>query len=377
MFALIFTAGVALLCGYFFWRFYVSFPGLGRKRWIVGAVLLALASGRFVARGSRWLGLEDVGEMAWMTTAVMLVLLFWFLSLGLLVHLWNGLAWLVGCAVKKVRRWQLRPRPAFILSMILIACATVWGWFEAQWIGVRHVTIEVVELPAGRTHLRVALVSDLHVGSPRSRQRLDEAIRLLVELEPDLLVSTGDMVDARFEKVGHMAELFKQVDPPLGKFAILGNHDFYAGLSDTMAFHKAAGFVVLRQESAVPVPGVRLVGVDDPAARRRGHPGKVDEMPVLKKTPSGDLVILLKHRPVIDPDALPFIDVQLSGHIHGGQVYPFSFFTWAAYGFRPGRHVLTDRATLYVTPGTGTWGPPLRVGNPPEVTLIQLRRKQP
>ncbi|MFP4052492.1 MAG: metallophosphoesterase [Phycisphaerae bacterium] len=376
MFSLILTAGVALMSAYFFWRFRAAFPRLGRGHLAVVGVLLVLATARLWGRAVGRLGLETLGEAAGIVLMIWMVLLFWFLWAGLALQAWNVLVKVGSKRLPALQAVRLGPRRQFAVAAVLIAGASTWGWFEARHVSTSHLTVEVDSLPDGRRSLRIAQISDVHVGSFQSRQRLRAAIRLLRDLEPDLIVCTGDLVDGRIEKVGPLAEELGTVDAPLGKYAVLGNHEFYAGLEDSMAFLRTAGFRVLRQERVSPLPGLQIAGVDDPAARRRGLQPRLNEQAVLPPQGDPNVVVLLKHRPDVDAGSRGRFDLQLSGHTHGGQVFPFGLLTKLAHEYCTGRHDLPGGSTLYVSRGTGTWGPPLRVGSPPEVTLIELRAKR-
>ena len=130
-----------------------------------------------------------------------------------------------------------------------------------------------------------------------------------------------------------------------------------------------AGFTVLRGES-VEAGGLVLAGVDDPSVVMSGQHAGLDTGRALASSTLHDFVILLKHQPVVD-DATPF-DLQLSGHIHGGQIFPFVYLTWLSYRIHTGLTELADGRRLYVSRGTGTWGPPIRLFAPPEITLITI-----
>ena len=150
---------------------------------------------------------------------------------------------------------------------------------------------------------------------------------------------------------------------------MIGNHEVYAGLESSLHFLRSAGFTVLRGES-VAAGGIILAGVDDPSAGTDGQqsvavhaPGNTD-----------DYVVLLKHQPVADKQ-IPF-DLQLSGHVHGGQIFPFGLLTRLVYGVGTGLTRLGDGRLLYVSRGTGTWGPPIRLLAEPEITLITLESEK-
>jgi predicted MPP superfamily phosphohydrolase len=167
------------------------------------------------------------------------------------------------------------------------------------------------------------------------------------------------------------------VDPPLGKFAIAGNHEFYAGIRQSGRFLRAAGFKFLRNEDFELNGLINLVGVDDPAGKRRypeiGQVGKEEKI-LLADLDSERFTLLLKHRPTVEIESLGRFDLQLSGHTHGGQIFPFNLITRLFYPRERGLYRLDKESVLYVSRGTGTWGPPMRFLSPPEVTLIELQR---
>ncbi|MFW6146619.1 MAG: metallophosphoesterase [Planctomycetota bacterium] len=368
--------GVALMSAYLFWRFWAAFPKLAWWRLTAAGLLAVLAGAGY---WGRWL--HDAGWTAAATVGRAILLvglapLFWFLCVGLTLQAWNLLLWPAAKAWPDAARLRLSPRAQFIAASVIVAVAVTWGVVEACRVGVRHVVVEVDRLPEGRSSVTIAQVSDLHVGNLASRQRLDAAIRHLTRLRPDIIVSTGDLVDGRLHETDHLAESLAAVDAPLGKYAVMGNHEFYSGVEISEAFHARAGFQLLRGQVVEPIAGLLLVGVDDPAARWRGDGEHVDEMPLLAEVDRQDVIVLLKHQPVVIPDATGRFDLQLSGHTHGGQIFPFGLLIRLKYAFSPGRHALADGSTLYLSPGTGTWGPPLRLGSPPEVTLIELRPRE-
>jgi predicted MPP superfamily phosphohydrolase len=172
------------------------------------------------------------------------------------------------------------------------------------------------------------------------------------------------MVDAQGDDLDALARRFLDYSPPLGAYAVTGNHERFAGLENSLRFLRNAGFTVLRDE-AVARGGIVLEGEDDPHAQSGRL--KPDRM---AQAGAGEFVVLLKHQPVVDEGKR--FDLQLSGHIHGGQIYPFVYLTRMVYGVDAGLTKLPGGRLLYVSRGTGTWGPPLRVLAPPEITLITI-----
>ncbi len=341
----------------------------GRPRVLAGVVawmglmLLAPLSVRLVEGGGHDLIARAVAWVAYSW----LGLVFLAFSLFAALAAWEALAWLVGQGLPGVRAWSLRgPNAAAVLSAAALG-AGLYGFYEAGSLRIETVRLAAPNLGAGRERLRLVQVSDLHLGLLRREGALAPVIELLVALEPDLLVATGDVVDAQLDHLDGLSDLWHRVDPPLGKFAVTGNHEAYAGLGQSLDFLRRSGFRVLRNE-AVDLGALTLAGVDDEHVR--SHP--VDEGALLGATPRGRFTVLLKHRPTVAPGALGRFDLQLSGHTHLGQLFPFRFLTGLQYPLQDGRYDLPGGAVLYTSRGTGTWGPPMRVLAPPEITVFEV-----
>jgi predicted MPP superfamily phosphohydrolase len=172
---------------------------------------------------------------------------------------------------------------------------------------------------------------------------------------------------------GRFTARLAAVRPPLGKYAIYGNHELYAereaGAGSSARLLEAGGFRVLRGE-AVQVGPIRLAGLDDPAERRFKTPSAIDEGVLLGPRGERTFTVLLKHRPEVAEATRGRLDLQLSGHTHRGQVFPFGLVVRLMSPRVSGLYALDGSAQLYVSRGTGTWGPPLRLLSRPEVTLF-------
>ena len=250
----------------------------------------------------------------------------------------------------------------------LVALAMLaYGFAEARRIQVEEIKITTPKLVSGR--VTIAQISDLHLGMMLGDEFLERVMARLRELQPDIVVATGDIVDGQGDDINAMARRFSTLHPPKGAFAVIGNHEYYAGMENSLHFLRNSGFTVLRGESSA-TGGIILVGVDDPGAVAVGQESRMDTRKALASAPKDGFVVLLKHQPVVDRDA-PF-DLQLSGHIHGGQIFPFGLLTRLVYGVRTGLTQLADGRRLYVSRGVGTWGPPIRVFAAPEITLITI-----
>jgi hypothetical protein len=158
-----------------------------------------------------------------------------------------------------------------------------------------------------------------------------------------------------------------QIRPRLGKYAVTGNHEFYAGLAQALETIERSGFRVLRGEGVTLDGVVNIVGVDDPTGGNT-----IDEASLLGSIQNGIFTLYLKHRPEVLEESCGLFDLQLSGHAHRGQIFPFRFLTGMVYPMQNGLYDLASGSKLYTSRGSGTWGPPIRVLSPPEITIIEL-----
>ena len=297
---------------------------------------------------------------------------FWFLFIGLLIDAWNLGLRVAARWQPDARLWSASPRALLLIAGVAVVLLAAWAFHEAASIRLKPVNVRVSRLPAGTPPLRIAVITDLHLGLEIGEDFTRRVTELIDAAGPDLVVCLGDLADVDFERANGAARRLAAVQAPLGKYAVLGNHDFYAGLRNSLPLHQAAGFTVLRGETARLPNGVLLAGIDDPVGHAMGE-SRVSETTFLPAaSPDRPLTILLKHRPEIMRAALDRFDLQLSGHSHGGQILPFNLVVKLFYPLGPGLVALDGGGTLYVSRGTGTWGPRMRFTQPPEVTLVTV-----
>ncbi len=256
----------------------------------------------------------------------------------------------------------------------LVGAACVYSFFEAGGIVTEHVRVPAGGLPPGVERVRIVQITDCHLGLSTGQRRLKRIIRAVEDARPDILVSTGDLMDSVTAHVRDMAPLLERIEAPMGKYAVPGNHEYYGGFADAMAFTERCGFRVLLNETTMVAPGLEFVGFEDRAGRRRGGREPWDEVDVLSSTDPGSHVVVLKHRPLVEPESRPYTDLQLSGHTHRGQIFPFGLLVKLEYPLPHGLVRVDEGTLLYTSRGSGTWGPPMRFLNPPEVTVIDLMR---
>lgn len=266
----------------------------------------------------------------------------------------------------------LSHRHAFVAALCVAVLAGAYGFFEALSIRTEHVTIATAKLPDNGRPLRIVQISDVHLGVIVQEYRLGKILSKVRAAAPDVLVSTGDLVDGQVDNLAGELDMFRDIRPPYGKFAVMGNHEFYAGADLSLDFMTKAGFTVLRQTAAPVAEHFHIAGVDDPAGTGSRSAPKGSDRTVLSGLPEDTFTVLLKHQPVVDESALGLFDLQLSGHAHKGQIFPFSMIVRLVYPMISGLYELPSGSMLYVNRGSGTWGPPMRVLSPPEVTVIDI-----
>lgn len=304
---------------------------------------------------------------------------------GWLTFGWMGLVFylfLGAIIVQFLRLIGLKPlaRASFKLVIVISVVLSGWGFYQARQVEVREITIATDRLPAGVEEVVIAQLSDVHIYSVEAEDRLKRILEALSGREYDLLVSTGDLIEAgtHSESWGASAALLAALKPRLGKYAVVGNHEVYADQAargDIAArFHNSAGFTLVRQEIARVGDVLDLVGIDDPA-RGNDRRKKLDlaETALLQGLDRDRPVVLLKHQPVVTPDSVGLFDLQLSGHTHSGQMWPFNYLVELRYPHLKGLYDLGRDSYLYVSPGSGTWGPPMRLVTTATVTLIRLK----
>jgi predicted MPP superfamily phosphohydrolase len=265
-----------------------------------------------------------------------------------------------------------------ILGAAVGATVIVGVWQARRRPGVRRVDIPLRGLPARFEGFRIAQVSDLHVGPTITRARTREVVDCVNALQPDLVALTGDFADGTVRDLASDMAPIADLRAPQGLFFVTGNHEYFWNAGEWMAEFRRLGARVLANEHVLIERGgesILLAGITDLSATHLGYPHAPDPQRALAGAPAGLTRIVLAHQPASYPltQAAGF-DLQLSGHTHAGQYFPFSLLIRYFQRYYKGlnRH---EQMWIYVNRGTGYWGPPLRTGVPAEVTLITLRRE--
>jgi hypothetical protein len=288
-----------------------------------------------------------------------------FLNYFFIAACLSQLAWFV-CVISGLHQLRLRTSIAAVLFALAVLTG-LYGIVNTRWIRTRRVTIHLPNLPAswrGRTAL---LFSDLHLGNVNGLGFSRRIAKLAVRLNPDIAFIPGDLFDGTKCDPDRLAAPFKQLSPPFGVFFATGNHDEFGGAAQYTAAITRAGIRVLANEKVV-VDGLQIIGIP---YHDTTFPMRVKATLEALRPDDGQASILLNHAPT----RLPIVEqagvsLQLSGHTHGGQLFPYTWFTRRIFGkFTHGLHNF-GALQVYTSYGAGTWGPPMRIGTSSEIVLL-------
>lgn len=255
---------------------------------------------------------------------------------------------------------------------------TLWGVLIARsGPRVREVKVRIENLPTKLEGAKIAQISDLHVGPTIGLKYVQRVVRLVESVQPDLTVLTGDIVDGNIENFRGSIEPFSNLAPRGRVYFAPGNHEYYWDIHHWLKEFSRLGIKnLLNQGEAVNVRGVKVWvgGVTDPAGGQSALGGAPSAKKASQGSESTEFKLLLSHRPdIADQAKASGFDLQLSGHTHGGQFFPWTIVVKFFHKYVSG--LFQDGSLhIYVSPGTGTWGPPIRVGTTPELTCITLER---
>ncbi len=238
---------------------------------------------------------------------------------------------------------------------------------------VKRVTVPLAKLPRSAHGFRIAVVSDIHLGPVLGRGFAQRVVDTVNSTQPDLIAVVGDLVDGSVKDLGPAAAPLSQLTARHGSYFVTGNHEYFSGADQWVEEVRRLGLHPL-ENARTELPAFDLAGVNDLAGESEGE--GPDFAKALGDRDTSRAVVLLAHQPVQIHEAVKHhVDLQLSGHTHGGQLWPGNFIAAAANPTLAGLDRYGD-TQLYVSRGAGAWGPPTRVGAPSDITVIELASKQ-
>jgi predicted MPP superfamily phosphohydrolase len=233
-------------------------------------------------------------------------------------------------------------------------------------VQIKELEVRLRGLPPELAGFKLVQISDVHVGPLLHKEWVAQVVDSIRGLSPDLVAITGDLVDGTVDELREHVAPLARIEAKHGVFFTTGNHEYYSGVEAWYAHLPTLGVRPLRNERVEVAPGLDLAGIEDPT----GAPDL--SRALLGRDPSRALV-LLAHQPRQFLEAAKLgVGLTLSGHTHGGQIWPFSWLVALAQPYLAGLHARGE-SQLYVSRGTGFWGPPMRVFAPAEITLLRLQ----
>jgi len=280
--------------------------------------------------------------------------------------LWMGVLLFLGCSLliyEVVSVFSPIPYAGPII-VIVVGVLSIISVRNATGIEVTEIDVPVEGLPED---ISIVQLSDLHLGTIRDSEYLATVVERATRLDPDIVLITGDMVDANARLHTEMFDEFDRFGTPV--YFVTGNHEVYEGLDEVYSLFDETQIRVLRNE-VVDYDDIQIVGVE--YAETDGHLGtELENLELDEAKPA----VLMYHSPEgVEDSERAGIDLQLAGHTHAGQVFPFNFLVRIMFPYITGLYDLGGMF-LYVSPGTGTWGPYMRLGSRNEITRITLKAK--
>jgi predicted MPP superfamily phosphohydrolase len=348
-----------LLMHYYVYRRIVSLFNLAKMSWLLACFFIMALSFPLAMFLSRTVDGRLVRIFYWLAGSW-----FGFIFLGLalfsLLHLTEFLLKTAGI-VWPGRAWGW-------LAMGLTISVGVYGLINAAVINITEVTIPVKRLKPPK--VTIALLTDIHVGAVYGPRYLEKIVARTNGLKPDLVAIAGDLFDGSAKPDYRMVRPLEKLEAPA--FFVTGNHEVYEGLDITTELVARAGVTVLRN-TVVSNHGLQIAGIDAPSRETRKNPA-ISE--ISKQFNGSDPVVLLYHIPLgLEQAKAAGVDIQLSGHTHNGQLFPFTLIMPLAYKFYKGLGKVTGsngNFYIYVSQGVGSWGPPMRIGTRSEIIKITL-----
>ena len=359
---------------YLFFRTRPLFPAGTTMWWLAAIVFWVLAFSYVIGR---FLERADNGNLAqpfivtgswWMGAMVYLTLLF------LLIDLVRGLNGLFNATELFRFSWyDIKGKTAIILTYSITAIILLIGNYNARMPVTRNVAIHLEkEVPGGSQ--KVVLVSDLHLGMMISNGKLTKMVDLINREKADIVLLAGDVFDEDLGPVikNNMGDLLKEIKAKHGVFAVLGNHEFYGNAEAAQKYLQDHRIIVLRDSVAILENGIIIAGREDLTYERMSNNTRKPVKELLAGVNNSLPIFLMDHQPMnLQEAANSPVDLQVSGHTHNGQMWPFNYITDAIFEVGKGYEKINS-THFYVSSGYGTWGPPMRTNSRSEIIVFNI-----
>jgi predicted MPP superfamily phosphohydrolase len=256
-----------------------------------------------------------------------------------------------------------------------VALIVIAGFINALKPRVKTLDLEIHKNVNPMKALNIVVASDIHLGTLICKSRLERIVEKINSLNPDLVLLPGDVVDEDLGPVirENLGEMLRTIWSKYGVIAITGNHEYIGGVEEACQYLTDHGITMLRDSSMKIDNSITIVGREDASIKQFAYTRRKSLEELMENVDTSRPVILMDHQPFrLEEAGKNGVDLQLSGHTHHGQLWPFNFVTKKVYELSWG-YKKKGNTHFYVSSGVGTWGPPIRTGNRPEIVNIRLR----
>ncbi len=334
-------------------------------------IALSYPIGRFLERAVPSGASEMVAKIGsiWLAAMLYLTLMFLIFNIVKLIYGWTGFPSFMSAKDGVVFLRRLTIGIYATTAVIVLA-----GYVNALYPKVSKVSIATDKSLNGNSMLKIAAASDIHLGTIISNGRLERFVQMMNEQKPDIILLAGDIFDEDLGPViqNNMGDQLKQLSAPLGVYAITGNHEYIGGAEAAIKYLEDHGITVIRDSVVTPQGLLNVVGRDDRQAKMMSGKMRKPLKLLVENIDNKLFTVMLDHQPYHLSQAVENgIDLQISGHTHHGQLFPLNLITKAMFEVSRGYKQI-ENSHFYVSTGFGTWGPPVRVGNRPEIVVIEV-----
>ncbi len=258
----------------------------------------------------------------------------------------------------------------------VVTLVVLGGYINALVTNVKEIPLTIHKTVTGKKEMKILMASDIHLGALIGEHQEQKLVRIIKEQKPDLVLLCGDLVDGDIGPVlrKKLGRHIQEIQTPLGVFAITGNHEYIGGIQKTLPYLQSINIKVLKDEVVTLPNGIQLVGRNDRDSRRMGEAiGLKDLKTLVDSLDHTKPIVVMNHQPYNLQEAVEAgADLHLSGHTHHGQLWPLNYITGAIFELSWGLKQ-KGNSVFYVSSGFGSWGPPVRTGNRPEVVVFNIQ----
>ena len=353
------------------WEAFASCPTFREVAAIIfWVVVVSFIAGRFLERAAlSWFSTA----MVWMGSLWLAAMVYFFIVCVAIdvLRLANAI---VPFFPYFITDYQSAKEITAISVIVVVFIAVAWGYYNAVMPRVTELEFHIPKKIVRRKEIIIAAASDIHLGTIISHSRLSKIVEKLNAMDADLVLLPGDVIDEDLGPVikKNLGETLRKIRSKHGVFAVTGNHEYIGGAEEACAYLIEHGITMLRDEHVRVMDGLYLVGREDLSARMFNGQKRKELSEIMNGVDKSAPILLMDHQPYkLQTAAENGVDVQLSGHTHHAQMWPFNLLTQAIYEVSWG-YKKKGSTHVYVSCGAGTWGPPVRIGSHSEVMRVKL-----